>query len=150
MRYFASQVCSHRHAHGFPLAIFSIPVTGVLKGFDQLLNLVLDDVEEQVVQGLSYLISSSCDMGIALLCRIRRSQSFVGVDRSPGSNNNSPQSCRWAGRNIQSFHLAGVRVVTRLMKVISCPLFYARIHLLRSQQLSVTSSTRCSTFVMHS
>lgn len=34
-------------------------VTGVLKGFDQLLNLVLDDVVEELQSGLSCLVLTS-------------------------------------------------------------------------------------------
>lgn len=54
------------------MVINPVTVTGVLKGFDQLLNLVLDDVQEIFQTGSSYIypltLKPPCPDHVALLC----------------------------------------------------------------------------------
>ena len=41
------------------LSLTDLPVTGILKGYDQLLNLVLDEVEEEILGKLSLSLFAS-------------------------------------------------------------------------------------------
>jgi small nuclear ribonucleoprotein (snRNP)-like protein len=66
------------------------PVTGILKGYDQLLNLVLDDVTEELqcalIQGFNENPSS-----LTLPNSPRTPPAITGFDCPPRSNDNRPQ-----------------------------------------------------------
>jgi hypothetical protein len=93
----AACVCAHVHA---------CSVTGILKGYDQLLNLVLDEVEEEL-QG---------DFSLPLLLgitdsqpRTRTSHACTGSCRPPWAHYHPPQSSRWFRRDRQSLRASGVK-----------------------------------------
>lgn len=77
-------------------------VTGVLKGFDQLLNLVLDDVVEQLQTGASTLhwgVIPTSD----LIRRIRAINTKPRPCRPSRTNNHIIEPRRWIRRNCKSF-----------------------------------------------
>jgi small nuclear ribonucleoprotein (snRNP)-like protein len=81
-----------------------VTVTGVLKGFDQLLNLVLDDVQEIFQTGRvpSIDLKPPCPDHVLFPShpdRIRTNDTRPRSRRPTRSNNHTPQSRRWPRGN---------------------------------------------------
>ena len=68
-------------------------VTGVLKGFDQLLNLVLDEVEETLVFGKNTVLSCQTISVTHRENRNRITDTIIRVGGSPRPYNYSSESC---------------------------------------------------------
>ena len=80
-------------------------VTGVLKGYDQLLNLVLDEVEEQVQGNDIYsLYHQPFLTRNSAVPRSRTAHTHTRPRRAPRTHNNTAQPRRRARRDLKSIH----------------------------------------------
>jgi hypothetical protein len=77
-------------------------VTGVLKGYDQLLNLVLDEVEEQVQGNDVYTVSHV--LSEPVISRSRTAHTHTRPRCAPRAHNNTAQPCRRARGDLKSIH----------------------------------------------
>lgn len=92
-------------------------VTGVLKGFDQLLNLVLDDVVENVQTGESRdsHVSGRATDGHR---RVRGDNEDTGLGRVPRADNHPPQPRRRLRGDRQPLRRARVVTASRALRIL--------------------------------
>lgn len=94
------------------------PVTGILKGYDQLLNLVLDNVEEQI-QGETCIIMKWFTLSKAF-DRTRASHSHVRIGRLEGTYDHAAKSCGWFRRNSESIYRVAIALlIFRFLYIVS-------------------------------
>jgi small nuclear ribonucleoprotein (snRNP)-like protein len=101
-------------------------VSGILKGYDQLLNLVLDEVEEQILgASLRLYASRKTPHGCH---RTGTTLALLGLDGSPGANHHPPEPSRRLRGDCESFPWAGVvfhhdHIQNHLPHHLLCPLY---------------------------
>jgi len=90
-------------------------VHGILKGYDQLLNLVLDEVEEEILGKPCFQLAPAVSLLNLSINRTRATQPLTRSSRPTRSYNNAREPCRRIRGDCQSLqHAGGMKAILGL------------------------------------